>query len=101
MPTDRITVDAARMAGQPTLSGTRLTVAMVIGQLAGGRTIDDLLHDYPYLDRLDVLSALRHAAVVVNGRAGRAGSTGGWLGVAPVGADLQVRGRGGRWSRRR
>lgn len=41
---------------------------MVLGQLAAGRTIDEVLADYPYLQRDDVLAALGYAAAVVNGR---------------------------------
>jgi len=39
---------------------------MVLGQLAGGGTIDELLADYPYLKRADVLAALEYAAAVVS-----------------------------------
>ncbi len=40
----------------------------MLGQLAGGRTIDDLLADDPYLERDDVLAALEYASVAVNAR---------------------------------
>ncbi len=40
---------------------------MVLGQLATGRSIDEPLADYPYLERADVLAALEYAAVAVNG----------------------------------
>lgn len=68
MAYERITIDPARMGGLPTLRGTRVTVAMVLGQLAGGRTIDDILTDYPYLEHADVLAALEFAAAAVNER---------------------------------
>ncbi len=41
---------------------------MVLGQLAGGATIEQLLADYPYLERADVMAALEYAAVIVNER---------------------------------
>ena len=41
---------------------------MVLGQLAAGREIDDVLGDYPYLERGDVLAALEYAAAAVNER---------------------------------
>jgi len=41
---------------------------MVLGQLAGGRSIDHLLADYPYLERADVLAAIEYAAAVVDQR---------------------------------
>jgi len=38
---------------------------MVLGQLAAGRTVEQLLVDYPYLEREDVRAALKYAAAVV------------------------------------
>jgi uncharacterized protein (DUF433 family) len=35
---------------------------MIVGQIGAGRTVDDLLRDYPYLEREDILEALRYAA---------------------------------------
>lgn len=61
MSTDRITVDPARMAGVPTIRNTRVTVTAVLGQLAAGRTIDEVLADYPYLEREDILAVLGFA----------------------------------------
>jgi uncharacterized protein (DUF433 family) len=66
MAFERIIMDPARMSGLPTIRDTRVTVGMVLGQLAGDRTIDDVVADYPYLDRDDVLAALRFAAAKVN-----------------------------------
>lgn len=63
MTSERIVVDPGRMGGEPTIRDTRVTVAMVVGQLAGGRTIDDVLSDYPYLERDDVLAAAEYAAM--------------------------------------
>jgi uncharacterized protein (DUF433 family) len=68
MAFERITVDPARMGGLPTLRGTRVTVGMVLGQLAAGRTVDEVVADYPYLERDDVLAALEYAAAAVNER---------------------------------
>ncbi len=68
MALDRINVDPARMGGLPTIRDTRVTVSMVLGQLAGGRTIDDVLADYPYLEREDMLAALEYAAALANER---------------------------------
>jgi uncharacterized protein (DUF433 family) len=39
-----------------------MTVAVIVRQIGVGRTIDDLLADYPYLEREDILQALRYAA---------------------------------------
>lgn len=68
MPDNRVTVDPAQMGGVPCIRGTRVTVSMVLGQLAAGRTVDEVLADYPYLERPDVLAALEFAAAVVNER---------------------------------
>lgn len=68
MAFERIVVDPARMGGLPTIRETRVTAGMVLGQLAAGRTIDDVLADYPYLERDDVLATLEYAAAAVNQR---------------------------------
>ena len=57
MAQERITVDPNRMRGLPCIRDTRVTVRAVLGQLGAGVSIDDLLTDYPYLDREDVLAA--------------------------------------------
>lgn len=68
MAFERITVDPEQMGGVPCIRGLRITVSMVLGQLATGRTMEQLLDDYPYLERDDVLAALEYAATVVNER---------------------------------
>ena len=56
------------MGGVPCIRDLRVTVSMVLGQLASGASIEDLLALYPYLERDDVLVALEYAAAVVNER---------------------------------
>lgn len=68
MAFDRITVDPERMGGVPCIRDLRVTVSMVLGQLAAGRTPEQVLEDYPYLERADILAALEFAAAVVNER---------------------------------
>ena len=68
MALTRITVDPERMGGVPCIRDLRVTVSLVLGQLAGGRSIEQVLDDYPYLEREDVLAALAYASVVVNER---------------------------------
>lgn len=58
----RISQSPAVMGGKPCIRGLRVTVGMIVGQLGGGRTIEQLLVDYPYLDREDILEAVRYAA---------------------------------------
>jgi uncharacterized protein (DUF433 family) len=45
-----------------------VTVSAVLGQLAAGASIDELLTDYPYLEREDVLAALEYAAAAAQER---------------------------------
>ncbi len=59
---DRITQDPAVMGGKACVRGLRVTVAMLVGQIGVGRTVDELLAEYPYLEREDILQALRYAA---------------------------------------
>lgn len=58
----RITHDPAVMGGKPCIRGLRVTVGMIVGQIGAGRIVDELLADYPYLEREDFLEALRFAA---------------------------------------
>ena len=58
----RITQNPEVMGGRPCIRGMRVTVGMIVGQIGAGRSIEDLLEDYPYLERQDVLEALRYAA---------------------------------------
>lgn len=63
MPTlDRITQRADVMGGKACVRGLRVTVGMIVGQIAAGRSIDELLVDYPYLEHEDVLQALAYAS---------------------------------------
>jgi uncharacterized protein (DUF433 family) len=57
----RITQNPAVMGGRPCIRGMRVTVGMIAGQIDAGRSIEDLLEDYPQLDRDDILEALRFA----------------------------------------
>jgi len=50
------------MGGKPCIRGLRVTVGMIVGQIGAGQTVDDLLAEYPYLQREDILEALRYAA---------------------------------------
>lgn len=59
---DRITQQPGVMGGKACIRGMRVTVGMILGQIGSGRTIDELLIDYPYLEREDIMQALRYAA---------------------------------------
>jgi uncharacterized protein (DUF433 family) len=58
----RITQNPAVMGGKPCIRGLRVTVGTIVGQIGAGRTVDELLADYPYLVREDIPEALRYAA---------------------------------------
>lgn len=59
---DRIMLDPRVMGGKACVRGSRVTVGMIVGQIGAGHSIDELLSDYPYIEREDVLQALRYAA---------------------------------------
>ena len=59
---ERITQDPEVMGGKPCIRGMRMTVGMIVGQIGAGRSVEELLTDYPYLEREDILEALRYAA---------------------------------------
>lgn len=65
---DRITVSPQRMGGLPCIRGTRVTVTAVLGQLAAGRTPQQILEDYPYLHPEDITASLEFAAYSVQER---------------------------------
>jgi uncharacterized protein (DUF433 family) len=59
---DRITMDPAVMGGKPCIRGMRVTVGTVVGLMASGKAIEEVLASYPYIEREDVLQALTYAA---------------------------------------
>ncbi|MEY4199832.1 MAG: hypothetical protein RLZZ265_1572 [Verrucomicrobiota bacterium] len=63
MPTlTRITHDPAVMGGKPCIRGLRVTVGMVVGMVAAGRSTEEILRLYPYLTAEDIREALAYAA---------------------------------------
>jgi uncharacterized protein (DUF433 family) len=58
----RITRDPAVMGGKPCIRGMRVTVGTVVGLVAAGRTRDEILREYPYLEAEDIAEALSYAA---------------------------------------
>ncbi|MCW5258655.1 DUF433 domain-containing protein [Verminephrobacter aporrectodeae subsp. tuberculatae] len=61
-PLNRITQQPEVMGGKACIRGMRVTVGMVVGQIGAGRSVDEILTDFPYLERDDVMQALRYAA---------------------------------------
>ena len=58
----RLTQNPGVMGGKPCIRGLRVTVGVIVAQIGAGRSIDEVLADYPYLERDDILEALRYAA---------------------------------------
>ena len=64
---DRITQEPGVMGGKPCIRGMRLTVGRILSQIGAGETIDELLADYPYLEREDIMQSLQYAAWLAQG----------------------------------
>jgi uncharacterized protein (DUF433 family) len=64
----RITRDPKVMGGKACIRGMRITVGMIVGQIGEGVTIDEMLKSYPYLEREDIMEALRYAAYLASER---------------------------------
>jgi uncharacterized protein (DUF433 family) len=58
----RITFDPQVMGGKPCIRGMRVTVGAIVGLVASGKTVDEVLAEYPYLEREDIFEALSYAA---------------------------------------
>ena len=59
---DRITFDLQIMGGRACIKGMRIPVSVIVGQIAHGATVEEVLADYPDLEREDVQQALEYAA---------------------------------------
>ena len=59
---DRITFDPEVMGGKPCIRGLRVTAGMIVGLVAAGRTREEILRLYPYLEYEDITQALSYAA---------------------------------------
>ena len=57
----RITMDAGVLGGKPCVAGTRISVELILEELASGLSIDQLIEAYPHLRREDIQAALHHA----------------------------------------
>jgi uncharacterized protein (DUF433 family) len=58
----RITRDARVMGGKPCIRGMRVTVGTIVGLVAAGRTHEEIVREYPYLEAEDIAEALSYAA---------------------------------------
>ena len=62
MKFERISINPKVMMGKPCIKGTRITVADILQWLASGMTQEEVLNDYPSLNKDDILAALAFAA---------------------------------------
>lgn len=63
---DRITLNPAVLAGKPTVRGLRISVDQILQALANDVPINDLLADYPDLERADILACLKYASATAS-----------------------------------
>jgi uncharacterized protein (DUF433 family) len=59
---DIITLEPGKRSGQPCIRGMRITVYDVLSYLAAGMTPEEILEDFPYLRKDDILACLSYAA---------------------------------------
>ena len=59
---ERITVEAGKRGGRPCIRGLRITVYDILEYLASGMSVEQILEDFPYLEREDIQAALAYAA---------------------------------------
>jgi uncharacterized protein (DUF433 family) len=65
---ERITIEPDKMGGVPCIRGMRIPVATVVGMVAEGMTVEEIISDYPDLEADDVREALQYAAEAVRER---------------------------------
>jgi len=63
---DRITIDPAKLEGRPSIRGLRISVETVVRLVAAGWSFDEILVNYPDLERDDIKQALEYAADSTN-----------------------------------
>jgi uncharacterized protein (DUF433 family) len=62
----RITINPAVCGGKPTIRNMRFTVSQLLDLLASGMTELEILSDYPYLEKEDILACLQYASKIAN-----------------------------------
>lgn len=67
MAFERITINPAVMAGQPTIRGLRFPVVTIVRMVAGGMSLAQILDEHPDLTAEDVREALEYAAASLEG----------------------------------
>ncbi len=62
---DYIEMNPQVMLGKPVIKGTRITVEMILEELSGGLTMEDLLEAYPNITQESILAAMGFAAAML------------------------------------
>ncbi len=65
---ERITLNPEVCKGKPTIRNMRFTVAQMLELIAGGMTAEEIVEDYPYIEKEDVQACLTYASRAVNAR---------------------------------
>lgn len=58
----RITIEQGKCAGRPCIRGLRIRVTDILQLLSSGASMEEILADYPFLEREDILAAIEYAA---------------------------------------
>lgn len=66
---DRITFDEKIMGGKACIRGMRITVSLVVNLVAHGKNFDEILEEYPDLEKEDIKQSLEYAAWLANEQA--------------------------------
>jgi len=64
-----ITVESGKRSGKPCIRGMRITVGDILSYLASGMSSEEILEDFPRLEKEDILAVFAYAADALNDRA--------------------------------
>ena len=64
----RITHNPNIMGGKACIKGTRVTVGMILNLISEGKSVEELLEDFPYLEYEDIMQSIAYAAWTVDAR---------------------------------
>ena len=62
---ERIVINSSIMLGKPVIKGTRITIENIVGELASGYSMEDVLKAHPRLTREDIMAALQYATAIL------------------------------------
>ena len=62
----RITIEPGKCGGKPCIRGKRMRVTDILELLAADAPFEEILRDYPFLEREDILAAIAYAALQID-----------------------------------